>query len=93
MTVNRRGHPIAIRVLEFGMRIGKRFKVSQSSFGVATLEDEDDFNLGVANDSSSTFPLAALVATPLVPARSESINAIARQHLAIPKVVGAAPTR
>jgi hypothetical protein len=28
MTVNRRAHPIAIRVLEFGIRISKRFNVS-----------------------------------------------------------------
>ena len=42
MTVNRRAHPFAIRTFDFGIRINKHFKVSLGSFGVATLEDEDD---------------------------------------------------
>jgi hypothetical protein len=67
MTVNRRGHPIAIRVLEFGMRIGNRFKVSQSSFGVATLEDEDDDEDEDDYRERCLPPLAAITAFPAFP--------------------------
>ena len=63
---------IAIRALEFGIRIRKRLKVGPSSFGVATLEDDnehehedDSFSaLFTISRRSRSFPAFPLVPYP-----------------------------